>query len=63
VGLALERGAKVVVSAQNQFWGDRSAVIMDPAGHVWTVASRVEETTAQERTDRWANLLSERGKT
>jgi len=60
VGLALERGAKVVLPAQNQFWGDRSAVIMDPAGHVWTVASRVEETTAQQRTDRWANILSDK---
>ena len=61
--LAIERGAKVVIPAQNQFWGDRSAVIMDPAGHVWTVASRVEETTSQERTDRWSHLLNDQSKT
>ncbi len=60
IELAIERGAKVVVSAQNQFWGDRSAVIMDPAGHVWTVASRIEETTGQERADRWSKILSDK---
>ena len=57
IGVAIEYGAKILVAAQNQFWGDRSAVIMDPNGHVWTVASRIEQTTAQERTDRWSKIL------
>jgi PhnB protein len=50
---AIENGAKIIVQPQNQFWGDRIAWIMDPAGHVWTVATRIEETTARERSDRW----------
>lgn len=50
-------GAKVLVPLQNQFWGDRIAWLMDPSGHVWTVATRIEETTAQERTDRWEKIL------
>ena len=54
---AIATGAKVLVPLQNQFWGDRIGWIMDPAGHVWTVASRIEETTAQERADRWAAQL------
>jgi PhnB protein len=32
---------------------------MDPSGHVWTVATRVEETTAAERDDRWSDILSD----
>ena len=56
---AIELGAKVLVPAQNQFWGDRLAWIVDPGGHVWTIASRVEETTAAERTERWSQLLNE----
>jgi len=56
---AVGRGAQVLVPAQNQFWGDRIAWIMDPSGHVWTVASRVEETTEQERQDRWSSVLSD----
>lgn len=54
---ALENGGKVIVQPQNQFWGDRIAWIMDPAGHVWTIATRIEETTAEERSDRWEATL------
>jgi len=59
---AVELGAKILIPAQNQFWGDRSALIMDPSGHVWTVATRIEETSAQERTDRWSNILRQGSK-
>ena len=51
-------GAKILMPAQNQFWGDRIAWFMDPSGHVWTVASRIEETTAQQRNDRWSEIAS-----
>jgi PhnB protein len=56
---AVANGAKVLLPVQNQFWGDRIAWIMDPSGHVWTVATRIEETTAQERTDRWSGILAD----
>jgi PhnB protein len=56
---AVSRGAEVLVPLQNQFWGDRIAWIMDPSGHVWTVATRIEETTAEERADRWSARLAE----
>lgn len=55
---AATNGAQVLSAPQDQFWGDRSASIMDPAGHVWTVASRIEDTTPQERTDRWSAILN-----
>lgn len=57
---AVGRGAQILVPVQNQFWGDRIAWIMDPSGHVWTIATRVEETTAQEREERWSGILSDR---
>ena len=53
-------GAKVLVPLQNQFWGDRMAWLMDPSGHVWTVATRIEETTAKQRTDRWEKTLAQK---
>jgi len=53
-------GAKVLVPLQNQFWGDRTAWLLDPAGHVWTVATRIEETTARERTERWEKILPQK---
>lgn len=59
VDRAIANGARVLVPLQDQFWGDRIAWLMDPAGHVWTVASRIEETTAEERTARWTTILTE----
>jgi len=60
VDLAVERavamGAKVLMPAQNQFWGDRTARIIDPSGHVWTVASRIEVTTGEQRAKRWSDV-------
>lgn len=56
---AVSNGARVLVPLQNQFWGDRIAWLIDPAGHVWTVASRIEDTTAAEREERWDNILAE----
>jgi PhnB protein len=58
---AIANGARVLVPLQHQFWGDRIAWIMDLAGHVWTVATRIEETTAQQRTDRWSAVLADKG--
>ena len=48
---AIAGGAQVLIPAQNQFWGDRTAGIMDLSGHVWTIATRIEETmNKRERT-------------
>ena len=53
---AITAGAKILVPVQNQFWGDRIAWIQDPSGHVWTIATRIEETAEQERNDRWSDI-------
>ncbi len=55
---AVANGATVAVPLANQFWGDRSGWLIDPEGHVWTIASRIEETTAEERTRRWSETLA-----
>jgi PhnB protein len=57
VELAVASGAKLLIPAKDQFWGDRTARIMDPAGHVWTISTRIEETTTTERQDRWSKIL------
>jgi PhnB protein len=40
---AMVAGARVLLPAANQFWGDRVGRIVDPAGHVWNVAARINE--------------------
>ena len=56
---AVANGARILVPLQDQFWGDRIAWFIDPSGHVWTVASRIEDTSAVERTARWEQILKE----
>jgi PhnB protein len=53
---AVAGGAKILVAVQNQFY--RIGWVVDPAGHVWTIATRVEETTEQQRKDRWSDVLA-----
>ena len=59
VDQAVERaaamGATILIPAQDQFWGDRTARLLDPSGHVWVVASRIEETTEEQRSKRWSD--------
>jgi PhnB protein len=39
---AVAAGAKILIPAANQFWGDRVGRIIDPSGHVWNVAAQLE---------------------
>jgi PhnB protein len=45
---AVDAGAKVVMPLADQFWGDRYAVVEDPAGHLWSMASHVKDMTQEE---------------
>jgi PhnB protein len=54
---AVAAGARVLLPVKNQFWGDRTGRIVDPSGHVWTISSRVEETSVAEREQRWSTIV------
>jgi PhnB protein len=54
---ALAAGAKILLPVKNQFWGDRTGRIIDPAGHVWTISTRVETTSSAERDERWSSIV------
>jgi PhnB protein len=43
---AIAAGARVLTPVAGQFWGDRMGRIIDPAGHVWNVATRVEQNSS-----------------
>jgi PhnB protein len=40
---AVAAGAKILLPAADQSWGDRVGRILDPAGHVWNIAARIGE--------------------
>jgi len=45
---ALAMGAKELQPLKDQFYGDRSGTVEDPFGHVWTVATHVEDIPPEE---------------
>jgi PhnB protein len=45
---AVRAGAKVQRAVADQFYGDRSGTLEDPFGHVWTVATHVEDVSPEE---------------
>jgi PhnB protein len=53
---ALAAGATIVRPVADQFYGDRSGTIEDPFGHVWTVATKIEQLAAGEIQRRYAEL-------
>ena len=45
---ALDAGARVKQAVTDQFYGDRSGTFEDPFGHVWTIATHVEDVSQDE---------------
>jgi PhnB protein len=48
VDRAVAAGAKLERAVENQFYGDRTGGIVDPFGHVWYVATHVEDVAPEE---------------
>ena len=51
---AVAAGAKLVRPVKDQFYGDRSGGVEDPFGHLWYIATHVEELTPEEINQRLA---------
>jgi PhnB protein len=45
---AVDAGATVTMEVADQFWGDRFGTITDPFGHVWSIATHVEDVPPEE---------------
>ena len=45
---AIEAGAREQQALKDQFYGDRSGTLTDPFGHVWTIATHVEDVSEEE---------------
>jgi PhnB protein len=51
---AVDEGATLTSEVEDQFWGDRFGTVTDPFGHVWSIATHVEDLSPEE--------IAERGK-
>ncbi len=49
---AVEAGALVHLPLYDAYWGDRTGVLADGNGHLWSIASKIENVSADEITRR-----------
>lgn len=55
-GQALAAGATLVRPVEDQFYGDRSGTLSDPFGHLWIVATHVEDVALEDIHRRFAAM-------
>jgi PhnB protein len=57
---AVSAGGKETQPIKDQFYGDRSGTLTDPFGHVWTVATHIEDVPPEEMERRAAEYMKQR---
>jgi PhnB protein len=55
---AVDAGATIAMEPADQFWGDRFGVVTDPFGHVWSLATHVEDVPPEEMAERARAAMS-----
>lgn len=55
---AVDSGATVTTEVADQFWGDRFGTIRDPFGHIWSIATHVEDVAPEEMAARAKDAMA-----
>lgn len=58
VETAVAAGAMLVRPVQDEFYGSRSGMIVDPFGHSWFIAAKSEEVSVDEMQKRFSAMTS-----
>lgn len=58
VRAAVDAGATLLRPVKDQFHGDRSGMVVDPAGFTWTIATRREDVSPDEMQRRFTTALA-----
>ena len=59
---ALKAGGTSVMEPQDQFYGDRTGGVTDPAGNQWHIATHIEDVSPGEMEKRAANFIKQQHK-
>ena len=57
---AVAAGAKELRPVADQFYGDRLGTLEDPFGHVWTIATHVEDVSPEEMRRRSEAMMNQK---
>ena len=58
---AVDAGGELIRPVQNQFYGDRTGSVRDPFGHIWHLATHVEDVAPAEMRKRAAEVAAKAG--
>jgi PhnB protein len=53
---AATEGAKILKPVEDQFYGDRTGFLQDPFGHLWGVATHIEDVSPKDLEERMKKL-------
>lgn len=56
---AVDAGATAKMPPADMFWGDRYAQVIDPFGHIWSLATHIEDVSPEEMQARGKAAMSE----
>jgi len=54
---AIAAGGTVKHPLKDQFYGDRSGTLVDPSGHIWTIATHIEDISPDEMDKRMKAMM------
>lgn len=54
---AIAAGCTEIRPMKDQFFGDRSGMLVDPFGHTWTLATKVSDVSPREMQTRWNEAM------
>ena len=54
---ATTEGAKLLKPVEDQFYGDRTGFIQDPYGHLWGVATHIEDVSPKDMQERMKKMM------
>ena len=60
VALAARNGARLEREVKDQFYGDRMGTIVDPFGHIWSIATHKEDVSPEEMKKRMAAMCADK---
>ena len=55
---AAASGARLVTQPEDKFYGDRACKLVDPFGHMWIIATRIEDVSPDEMKRRMSTLMN-----
>jgi PhnB protein len=54
---AVAAGATALRPVEDQFYGDRVGSVKDPAGHIWSIATHIENVSSEEIDRRFREMM------